>query len=256
MSEASNAAPGEWRRPEPGEHRSPCPALNALANSGYLPRDGRVTRTQLVEALESRLGLARVIGAGLADAALRELGKPGPDGETVLDLADLGKHGFIEHDASLTRRDAECGDALELVKPLLDQLLSLSKDGKTLTREDLTVAHQLRLAQTEAAGRSASIKAGVLGTAEASLLFLLLEQDGAVSIADAIEFLQEERLPARLPARKLGPLTLGATMAAMTVEGNLPVFEAARRAKKAEQEVAEPAAAGCPIDHGARSKSG
>lgn len=31
----------DWRAPVAGELRSPCPALNALANHGILPRDGR-----------------------------------------------------------------------------------------------------------------------------------------------------------------------------------------------------------------------
>jgi hypothetical protein len=31
----------DWRAPVPGDLRSPCPALNALANHGFLPRDGR-----------------------------------------------------------------------------------------------------------------------------------------------------------------------------------------------------------------------
>lgn len=31
----------DWRAPGPGDLRSPCPALNALANHGLLPRDGR-----------------------------------------------------------------------------------------------------------------------------------------------------------------------------------------------------------------------
>lgn len=30
-----------YQPPEPNDSRSPCPALNALANHGYLPRDGK-----------------------------------------------------------------------------------------------------------------------------------------------------------------------------------------------------------------------
>ena len=180
------------------------------------------------------------------DAALGKLGKPGPDGEKVLDLADLALHGFIEHDASLTRRDARNGDAVELVKPLLDQLLSLSKDGKTLTREDLAVAHQLRLAQTAASGKPASLKAGVLGTLEAALLFLVLERDGVIALADAMSFLQDEHIPEHLAPRAIGPATIAATAALMAVEGNVPVFEAAKRAAEVEQTLVEPEAARAP----------
>lgn len=257
MSDASKPADhGAWRRPGPGDSRSPCPALNALANGGDLPHDGRVTKRQLVEALKSRLGVSPVIGARLADAALGELGKPGPGGEKVLDLADLGKHGFIEHDASLTRRDARNGDAVEFVKPLLDQLISLSRDGRTLTREDLAVAHQLRMAQTAASGKAASFKAGMLGTLEACLLFLVLGRDGVIAIPDLVEFLQEERVPAHLVPREIGPGKIVATAAAFALEGNLPIFETARRARKVEQEVTEPAASRCPVDHGSMAAKG
>ncbi|CAG8835038.1 22518_t:CDS:2, partial [Racocetra persica] len=30
----------EWQAPGPDDKRSPCPALNTLANHGYLPRGG------------------------------------------------------------------------------------------------------------------------------------------------------------------------------------------------------------------------
>jgi hypothetical protein len=172
MTEATTDAipstsPAGWRRPAPGEHRSPCPALNSLANGGHLPRDGRVTAEPLVRALRVHFGLLPSIGGLLARAALKRLGKDGPDGVKMLDLADLAEHGFIEHDASLTRRDARKGDAVETVKPLLDQLLSLSADGKTLTRDDLAVAHQLRMAQSGEGGHRVPLKAALLGTLEA-----------------------------------------------------------------------------------------
>lgn len=31
----------QYQAPRPNDSRSPCPALNALANHGYLPRDGK-----------------------------------------------------------------------------------------------------------------------------------------------------------------------------------------------------------------------
>lgn len=112
----------------------------------------------------------------------------------VLDLADLAEHGFIEHDASLTRRDARKGDAVERVKPLLDQLLSLSADGKTLTRDDLAVAHQLRMTQSGEGGHRVPLKAALLGGWGAIL----------------------------------------ASAAVIAVIGNVPLFSAARRARGAQ----------------------
>jgi len=211
---------GEWRKPEPGEHRGPCPALNALANGGHIPRNGKATADQLIKAMVTYLGIAPRLAAGLANAAVDKLGKPGPDGVKVLELSALSLHGFIEHDASLTRRDTHRGDAAEFLEPLLQQLIALSTDGKTLTRTDLAVAHQLRVAQSAAEGHKVSLKAGLLGTLEASFLFSVLSRDGVIAIADLVEFLQHERIPANLKPRKVGRFALFSNAATLAVLGN------------------------------------
>ena len=56
---------GEWRAAEPGERRGPCPALNALANAGHIPRSGRVAVSDLVRAMEQHLDLAPSMKFGL-----------------------------------------------------------------------------------------------------------------------------------------------------------------------------------------------
>ena len=35
----------DWRRPDRDDLRGPCPGLNALANHGFLPRDGRNSKS-------------------------------------------------------------------------------------------------------------------------------------------------------------------------------------------------------------------
>ncbi|CAF4377053.1 unnamed protein product [Adineta steineri] len=37
----ANESEYQYQPPGPNDSRSPCPALNALANHGYLPRDGK-----------------------------------------------------------------------------------------------------------------------------------------------------------------------------------------------------------------------
>lgn len=221
-----------WQAPAPDEHRSPCPGLNSLANGGHLPRSGRVTEADLVRAMHERLGLAPSIGRTLAKAALKRLGKPGPDGEPVLDLADLSLHGFIEHDASLTRRDAHRGDATRLDSALLDQFLALSRDGQMLTLEDVVVAHQLRMAQSREGGHQVPFKAGVLGTLEAAILYVVLAKHGALAVADAREFLLNERIPEGVAPKKIGWGTVLGAAARMAVMGNVPWSRAARRARE------------------------
>jgi hypothetical protein len=231
---------GTWKKPEPSEHRSPCPGLNALANHGYLPRDGVVTTEQLVEAMDRYLGLSPSVGKRLADGAMAQLGKHGDDGAKRLDLADLALHGFIEHDASLTRRDARTGDAVTLSPPLLEQLLAQSRDGTTLTLEDVAVAHRLRVAQSGADGHAVPGKAVTLAALEASILFAVLNRDGAILVEEARSFLRDEKLPAGLPHRRLGWGSLLATAAKLTALAHLPVLESARRARDAARGVPEP----------------
>jgi Peroxidase, family 2 len=245
-----NGAPREPARSHAGERRGPCPALNALANEGALPRSGRVTVDQLVKALHERLGIAPSIGTLLAKAAMARLGKVVEGGERVLDLSDLVLHGFIEHDASLTRCDAREGDAAALSPPLLDQLLSLSKDGQSLSLEDLATAHQLRMKQSAAGGHRVPLKAGILGTFEAALLYQVLRGGDAVAVPSAREFLGSERVPADHRPRKIGWGTLLLTSARIAVMANSP-FAAARQRADELSASPSPTAGGCPIDHAA-----
>jgi Peroxidase, family 2 len=246
--EQDPAPPGEWQQPQATDHRSPCPALNALANGGYLPRSGAVTLEQLVSALSTRLGLPRSMGAPIAKLAMRELGKPRWDGVMTLDLAALFQQGFLEHDASLTRRDdRDRGTQVDV--GLVDQLLSLSEDGSTLTRGDLAAAHQLRMIQSAAGGHSAQLKAAVLGTVEAALLFQLLRQGQGIPLADARAFLERERLPACVPLRKLGWGSLLVTVVQLAVMGNVPFLRASKRAREAAAASATAKTPVCPVAH-------
>jgi hypothetical protein len=226
------ACPGEWRRPRAGEHRSPCPALNSLANGGYLPRGGLVTSHQLIDALSGQLGAPRSMATLLAKVSMAQMGAVGPDGVERLDLEALCRHGIFEHDASLTRRDARHGDAARLAPQLLAQLVSLSEDGRTLTLEDIATAHQLRMTQSAADGHGVPFKASVLGTVEAAVLYVLLRRDGAIALSDLRDFFENERVPARRGPGALGWGRVLITAAQLVVMGNVPFFRTAERARR------------------------
>ncbi|KAJ6531461.1 Cloroperoxidase [Mycena vulgaris] len=81
----------QWIAPKATDARSPCPALNTLANHGYLPRTG-----QNITAL-------------VAPAKFGLLSGSAP---TTLDLDALKLHNLLEHDASLSRNDFGVGDNL------------------------------------------------------------------------------------------------------------------------------------------------
>lgn len=92
--------------PHKGDARSPCPALNALANHGYLPRDGKnVSAFDLIRALREGYNLSFPLAFLLAFGAVLILGQ-----YRSISLADLARHNLIEHDASLFHRDAREGD--------------------------------------------------------------------------------------------------------------------------------------------------
>jgi hypothetical protein len=80
------------------------PGLNVLANHGILPHFGiGITRDVLVKALTSTYNVDSSLAGFLFDQAALRLGF------SVLDFSILNKHGVVEHDASLTRKDY--GDA-------------------------------------------------------------------------------------------------------------------------------------------------
>ncbi|KAK4122183.1 Cloroperoxidase [Parathielavia appendiculata] len=92
-----------WQSPSAEDRRSPCPMLNALANHGYLPRDGKdISVPRLVTALLDAINLApdATIPAGLKALQTSTTGNA-----LTFHLDDLAKHGIIEHDGSLSRHD-------------------------------------------------------------------------------------------------------------------------------------------------------
>ncbi|EJD02680.1 Cloroperoxidase, partial [Fomitiporia mediterranea MF3/22] len=96
----------KFRKPGPDDARSPCPALNAMANHGYLPRNGRnLTGTILTNALIDCYNLSYPLAAFLSWGGVLLLGQVG-----TLSLSDLARHNRIEHDASLTHANTPFSD--------------------------------------------------------------------------------------------------------------------------------------------------
>ncbi|MCJ1259789.1 hypothetical protein MMC24_007628 [Lignoscripta atroalba] len=109
--------------PGPDDLRSPCPALNALANHGFLPRHGMdVTINNLVFALETGLNVAAEVTEFVGNDALTT--NPEPNA-TCFDLNMLAKHNFpLEHDGSLSRNDSYFGDDITFDHLVFDRFIS------------------------------------------------------------------------------------------------------------------------------------
>jgi len=112
-----------WKAAGPGDVRSPCPGLNALANHGFINHNGKdLTIPHLLKGLSAGLNIGpdftTVIGA------LGLLSSPNPLGG-AFDLNDLDQHNFpIEHDGSLSRADAYFGNDYSFNETNFDQFFS------------------------------------------------------------------------------------------------------------------------------------
>ncbi|KAL1918617.1 uncharacterized protein VTP21DRAFT_2639 [Calcarisporiella thermophila] len=66
-------------------------------------------------------------------------------------LSDLNPHNVVEHDASITRSDfGTTPDYIKLNQTLLEQFLSMSKDGQYITLDDIKRVRKLREQQCKA----------------------------------------------------------------------------------------------------------
>ncbi|KAF9813060.1 hypothetical protein IEO21_05796 [Rhodonia placenta] len=129
--------------PKLSDSRSPCPALNTLANHGMLRHDGReITRTDYIRALRQGYNLSLPLATFLTISGHVLLSQ-----YSTLSLSDLGRHNFIEHNASLGHWDAVGDEEYAPDKTsssLISQLVNQSTDGRTMSMRDLSAARILR----------------------------------------------------------------------------------------------------------------
>ncbi|KAL1741741.1 Chloroperoxidase [Schizophyllum fasciatum] len=126
--------------PQKGDSRSVCPALNTMANHGYLPRNGdAVTLLDLIRGLQECYGLTWFLAAFLAVGGFVLL-RWWP--WRVFRLEEIGKHGAVEHDASLVHEDARGRRYAptrihpRLVTELADEALHTYRDDDKFRGED------------------------------------------------------------------------------------------------------------------------
>lgn len=134
----------EYIPPQDSDSRSACPMLNALANHGILPRDGKnIPFTELNQRVRQTFNFAPSFCFFVPNFSARFLNKS--YAQDTFDLADLSLHAAnaIEHDASLTRQDValvpdQGRPDLGLVRELLGEATGKAADGGAmLTKGDL-----------------------------------------------------------------------------------------------------------------------
>jgi len=187
-----------WPRyiaPTESDSRSSCPALNAMANHGILPHDGRnIKFTELSKLIHETYNFAPSFCYFVPSYAADFLGRN--YSKDTLDLNDLDVHNCIEHDASLTRWDVkkspdQSKPALELVHALLEN--ATGDGGKTLTVEDLSRFTAIRRAHSKATNGQYTLSSNskFFGSSNSGTLILFF----GGKVEDLRIFLTEERLP-------------------------------------------------------------
>lgn len=134
---ASGVNPHTFCPPQEGDSRAPCPAMNTMANHGYLPRDGKmIDADTIVAALMECYRLSKPLASFLTRGALTLLNQ----GSAPFQLSDLARHNHVEHNASLYHPDAAPREEyapLHGDPQLLDLVFKDSASGVVMTPEDI-----------------------------------------------------------------------------------------------------------------------
>ncbi|KAG8741238.1 hypothetical protein FRC11_014915, partial [Ceratobasidium sp. 423] len=138
----------EFRPPGPNDKRGPCMGLNALANHGFISRNGVATLEEIVSASNKVFGMGKDAGTifttqGIlygGDMATEVLSIGGPNPSPGLS----GTHNQMEGDASPTRNDAYMnnGDGNTLSLEYFKHLYSLLPEGEDASFDMSVMAKQ------------------------------------------------------------------------------------------------------------------
>ncbi|KAJ3310502.1 hypothetical protein HDV04_005001 [Boothiomyces sp. JEL0838] len=185
-----NGMCNKFKAPVPSDVRSPCPALNTLANHGYIAHSGKTIDLPILEEAITQV-------YGFAPTAAKKLVKAldnfkNPDG--TFDLSALQKHNAIEHDASLVHDDTGLAPNYITNQTLVKTLLGNKTE---LSIEDLGRYMKNRQVECQKNDKfySYGLKNQITGLAEASTLMTVFGNDKSARVDFLMEFLGKEKLP-------------------------------------------------------------
>ncbi|KAI0315282.1 Cloroperoxidase [Amylostereum chailletii] len=200
-------AGGKWPEyipPQPGDSRCSCPALNALANHGILPRNGRdIPFKELTRTVRQTYNFAPTFCLFVPRYMSQILGRS--YSRDTLNLSDIDVHNGIEHDASLTRQDTYHQQDQALPDPGLIASLLSKASGKprppkmtvnldnTLTPGDLSRALDECRKEARRTNPQYSLDMGhkLFGSSNSSTMLTIF----GGQTRDLYTILSEERLP-------------------------------------------------------------
>ncbi|KAF7339243.1 Cloroperoxidase [Mycena venus] len=154
--------------PRPGDQRGPCPAMNTLANHGYISRNGITTFEEVTNGMMEAFNMELHFAAGLAAlnfvtrgntfvnkisiGGVSPLVPPLPGNIDGPVTGGIAKHGRFEGDASISRADAAIGDNRNFQEKVYDlDLVQLSKFGDNGPDGNNTVLNVKTLVEMEKA---------------------------------------------------------------------------------------------------------
>ncbi|THU95604.1 Cloroperoxidase [Dendrothele bispora CBS 962.96] len=184
----------EYIAPKEGDSRCACPALNALANHGILPRNGRnIPFKDMTHACHTSYNFSSSFSYLTVNYAVHMLKRNYNDS---FDLEELNQHNGIEHDASLFRQDAHFDPSQAKPHiPYINELLSSSvEDSSSLLKlEDLAQFSAKRRSEGKASNPEFSLGFlhRIFGSSNSSTLLVTF----GGHIPALRTFLTEERIP-------------------------------------------------------------
>ncbi|KAL9530545.1 Peroxidase [Sphaerulina musiva] len=202
-----------WVAPGPNDVRSPCPGLNALANHGFIHHDGRnMSLPHLLKGLAAGLNMGAdftVLIGGLGLLSSKDIATG------AFDLNDLDQHNFpIEHDASLSRKDAYFGDDHTFYDPIWQQTLSFynGDDQTSLLPASKAIANRTRDSMNINPTFTYGFREFIQRYGEVSIYLQAMGADDATGVTrvDWVrELFEQERLPYDLGWRpRAQPITV------------------------------------------------
>lgn len=133
LASALDETTNPYEAPSDTDVRSPCPGLNAAANHGLLPRDGKnIDLTALASALYTAYHLDNAASNYVGSIALAA---STTGNASTFNLDDLAQHSpqVLEHDGSMSRNDSYWGDDLSFNEQAWARTLALWGDNDTIT---------------------------------------------------------------------------------------------------------------------------
>jgi len=190
----------EYQEPGPNDLRSPCPFLNALANHGYINRDGRyITWWSATSAIRKVYNFSWFV-SGLLAIAGSWTGVALAWNPFWFDLKQLRAHKsyLIEHDASLSRGNWPDNN-WEPEPTFVDDILRLASSPEGVGHEDLA---RHRIEQEKKLNYLLSTPRQTLATGEVGLIIPALGRGSDVPEERRIppDWVRSFFLHSRLPA--------------------------------------------------------